>query len=180
MDDPQYIVLVALDTPSRETGIYISGGVMAAPTVGVVMADILPYLGVTQKFSSEDAAGHTVVLENFTGMPLEEARQWLARQGLTVVTEGSGDHVIAQIPAPGETVFGESQVLLYLGQREAPQEETASPDAIPENKKKFTHTQAAIAQPEQEKQYETERIAPRHRRFGNQCRSGTGNQRRDL
>ncbi len=48
MDDPQYIVLVALDTPSRSTGIYISGGVMAAPTVGAVMADILPYLGVTQ------------------------------------------------------------------------------------------------------------------------------------
>ena len=46
MDDPQYIVLVALDTPSRSTGIYISGGVMAAPTVGAVMADILPYLGV--------------------------------------------------------------------------------------------------------------------------------------
>ena len=46
MDDPQYIVLVALDTPSRTTGIYISGGVMAAPTVGAVMADILPYLGV--------------------------------------------------------------------------------------------------------------------------------------
>jgi len=46
MDNPEYIVLVALDTPSRETGIYISGGVMAAPTVGAVMADILPYLGV--------------------------------------------------------------------------------------------------------------------------------------
>ena len=48
MDDPQYIVLVALDTPSRSTGMYISGGVMAAPTVGAVMADILPYLGVQQ------------------------------------------------------------------------------------------------------------------------------------
>ena len=46
MNDPEYIVLVALDTPSRTTGIYISGGVMAAPTVGAVMADILPYLGV--------------------------------------------------------------------------------------------------------------------------------------
>ena len=46
MDDPQYIVLVALDTPSRSTGLYISGGMMAAPTVGQVLADILPYLGV--------------------------------------------------------------------------------------------------------------------------------------
>ena len=48
MDNPEYIVLVALDTPSRATGMYISGGVMAAPTVGAVMADILPYLGVQQ------------------------------------------------------------------------------------------------------------------------------------
>jgi len=51
MDDPQYIVLVALDTPSRSTGIYISGGVMAAPTVGAVMSDILPYLGVPKSAS---------------------------------------------------------------------------------------------------------------------------------
>ena len=43
MDDPQYIVLVALDTPSAETGYYISGGVMAAPTVRGVLEDILPY-----------------------------------------------------------------------------------------------------------------------------------------
>ena len=46
MDNPEYIVLIALDTPSRETGIYISGGVMAAPTVGAEMGRILPYLGV--------------------------------------------------------------------------------------------------------------------------------------
>lgn len=46
MDDPEYIVLAALDTPSRATGIYISGGVMAAPTVGAILVDILPYLGV--------------------------------------------------------------------------------------------------------------------------------------
>ena len=48
MDDPEYIILVALDTPSRETGLYISGGQMAAPTAGAVMADILPYLGVAK------------------------------------------------------------------------------------------------------------------------------------
>ena len=43
MNDPEYIVLVALDTPSRQTGIYISGGVMAAPTVGASwMAELAP------------------------------------------------------------------------------------------------------------------------------------------
>ena len=53
MEKPEYIVLVALDTPSRSTGMYISGGVMAAPTVGAVMADILPYLGVTREATEE-------------------------------------------------------------------------------------------------------------------------------
>ena len=33
-DDPQIVILVLLDTPSSSTGIYISGGQMAAPTVG--------------------------------------------------------------------------------------------------------------------------------------------------
>ena len=115
MDDPRYIVLVALDTPSRSTGIYISGGVMAAPTVGAVMADILPYLGVEQTFSEEDAAGKLVVLENMTGLTLEEAEKLLAANGLSARAEGSAETVTAQIPAAGQSVPGDSQVLLYFG-----------------------------------------------------------------
>jgi hypothetical protein len=34
-----------MDTPSPSTGIYISGGQMAAPVVGKVLADVLPYTG---------------------------------------------------------------------------------------------------------------------------------------
>ena len=68
MEKPEYIVLVALDTPSRSTGLYISGGVMAAPTVGAVMADILPYLGVERSYGPDDAAGKTVVLNDFSGL----------------------------------------------------------------------------------------------------------------
>jgi stage V sporulation protein D (sporulation-specific penicillin-binding protein) len=112
MDDPRYIVLVALDTPSRETGIYISGGVMAAPTVGAVMADVLPYLGVAR----EDAAGRTMILEDLTGLTRKEAEQLLKAQSLTALTEGAGDRVTGQIPAPGTGIPGGSQVLLYFGE----------------------------------------------------------------
>ena len=115
MDDPEYIVLVALDTPSRSTGIYISGGVMAAPTVGAVMADILPYLGVAQTFSEEEAAGQTVVLEDMTGMTPADAKKLLKGQSLTAETVGEGDTVTGQIPAAGKSVPGGSQVILYLG-----------------------------------------------------------------
>lgn len=116
MDDPQYIVLVALDTPSRQTGIYISGGVMAAPTVGAVMADILPYLGVKQNLSPEDAAAQWVLLEDMTGLSTEEAAKKLKQAGVEAVTEGIGQTVVSQIPIAGESVPKGSQVLLYLGE----------------------------------------------------------------
>ncbi len=116
MDDPEYIVLVALDTPSRSTGIYISGGVMAAPTVGAVMADILPYLEVKRSYSEEDAAGREVTVEDYTGLTLKEAEKQLKTLGITAETVGTGDTVTAQIPAPGNVVPGNSQVLLYLGE----------------------------------------------------------------
>lgn len=114
MEDPEYIVLVALDTPSRETGIYISGGVMAAPTVGAVMADILPYLGVERTFSEEDAAGREIVMEDFLGMEAGEAEKTLKALGLEVKRMGTGEQVTGQIPAAGQSVPGGSQVLLYF------------------------------------------------------------------
>ncbi len=127
MDDPEYIVLVALDTPSRSTGIYISGGVMAAPTVGAVMADILPYLGVERTFSPEEAASQEIVMENMTGQTAKDAEAWLRTQGLTAVLSGTGETVTDQIPAAGQTVPGGSQVLLYLGE-EAAEELVTVPD----------------------------------------------------
>ena len=127
MDDPEYIVLVALDTPSRSTGIYISGGVMAAPTVGAVMADILPYLGVNQTFSQEDAAGKTVVLDDFTGMTADDVKKQLKNLSLTARIIGTGDTVTGQIPQGGQSVPGNSEILIYLGVP-APAETVEVPD----------------------------------------------------
>ena len=110
MNDPQYIVLVALDTPSRSTGLYISGGVMAAPTVGAVMSDILPYFGVER--TSEPA----VLMPDLSGMTEKEAKNALKELGLTAESIGTSEQVTGQIPAAGQTVPGGSQVLLYFGE----------------------------------------------------------------
>lgn len=115
MDDPQYIVLVALDTPSRSTGIYISGGVMAAPTVGAVLSDILPYLGVSRNYGPEDAQSQAVVMPDLTGKTAKEAAALLKEFSLTPVCSGSQETVTGQIPAAGQSVPGGSQVLLYFG-----------------------------------------------------------------
>ena len=115
MEDPEYIVLVALDTPSRETGIYISGGVMAAPTVGAVMADILPYLGVERRFTENNPEGQKIVLEDFSGLTASDAESKLKQNGLSPKLSGNGETVTSQIPAPGQIVPGGSEILLYLG-----------------------------------------------------------------
>ncbi len=116
MEDPEYIVLVALDTPSRSTGIYISGGVMAAPTVGAVMGDILPYLGVAQNWAETDPAAQQILLEDLQGLTAGDAERKLEKMGLSVLLSGTGETVTAQIPAPGQQISGGSQVLLYLGE----------------------------------------------------------------
>ena len=123
MDDPQYIVLVALDTPSRQTGLYISGGVMAAPTVGAVMADILPYLGA----SRDESVWKTATMEDMTGLTAQEAEARLKELGLTADFVGSQERITAQVPGAGMELPEGSQVILYFG--ETPQvREVTVPD----------------------------------------------------
>ena len=115
MDDPRYIILVGLDTPSASTGIYISGGVMAAPTVGAVMADILPYLEIPKA-----EAPVIVTVPDLSGMEAKEAEKTLADLGLSPVPKGIGETVTAQLPGADTALEAGSQVLLYLG-GEAPE-----------------------------------------------------------
>ena len=111
MDDPRYIILVALDTPDASTGIYISGGVMAAPTVGAVMADILPYLEV-----SRAEQPRLIRVPDLTGLTGKEAEAALAEAGLSAVFRGDAGQVTAQLPGAGTTLEQGSQVLVYLGE----------------------------------------------------------------
>ena len=141
MEDPEYIVLAALDTPSRETGIYISGGVMAAPTVGAIMEELLPYLGVKQNFTEEDAAGRMIQIEDLCGMTAKDAEKWLKEAGLGAKLQGSGDTVTAQIPAAGQYAPGDSEVMLYLEQSPE-QEMTEVPDFLGMNRQQASDAAA--------------------------------------
>lgn len=143
MEDPEYIVLAALDTPSRTTGIYISGGVMAAPTVGAIMADILPYLGVERTFSEDDIAGKEIVMADYTGMTEKEALALLKQEPLTAVVSGTAETVTGQLPAPGQTVPGGSEVLLFFG--ETPEAETVKvPDFSGMNRQQASDAAGAL------------------------------------
>lgn len=116
MDDPEYIVLVALDTPSSSTGIYISGGVMAAPTVRGVFEDILPYLGTHRDLTGVDMSGVEVEMPNLIGITKEEAEQALKEVSLTAEIVGEGNQVTGQIPVAGGKLPGDSEVIIYMGE----------------------------------------------------------------
>lgn len=127
INDPQYIVLVALDTPSRSTGYYISGGVMAAPVVRDIFADTLQYLGVQPDYTGVDMSTINVEMPSVRGMDLEQAAQTLAAQSLTYRVVGTGDEVTGQIPSAMSLLPGNSEVILYMGE-EVPTDMLTVPD----------------------------------------------------
>ena len=129
MDDPRYIVLVALDTPSTETGYYISGGQMGAPTVRDVLADILPYLGIEPDYTEEEASLADVSVPDLTGMTAQEAKEALAEKNLTFRSQGDEEVVTDQVPAAGATIPGGSEMILYFGE-EQPDTEVIVPDVV--------------------------------------------------
>ena len=123
IDDPKYVVLVALDTPAYSEnsekytvhGMYISGGLMAAPTVRDIFLDILPYLGVEPDYGSEDIRGVNFTVPDVIGMDETEAGELLAEKTITYRTVGSGAVVTDQLPVAGSQVPGNSQIILYMG-----------------------------------------------------------------
>ena len=128
-DDPQYIMLITMDTPSRTTGTYVSGGNMVAPTASQIMADILPALGVEPDYSAEDLAGADVAVPNTVGLTAAAAKEKLTSAGFACRTIGSGDTVTDQTPAGGAIVPNNATIILYLGE-EKPNTPCVVPNVI--------------------------------------------------
>ena len=114
-DDPQYIMLLTMDTPSRTTGTYPSGGNMVAPTASQVMAEILPYLGIEPDYTAEELAGADAAVPNVVGKTAADAKTILESAGFACKTVGNGETVTDQTPAGGAIVPNNANVILYLG-----------------------------------------------------------------
>lgn len=136
-DDPQVIVLMAYDTPKEASpgssygtcGVYISGGAMAAPRAGELIAQILDYMGVEKQYTTEESAATTVTTPQVTGYTVADAAVRLEKKNLTYRTVGTGDVVTSQVPAANSAVPGGSTVILYLGDAE-PEETTTVPNVV--------------------------------------------------
>jgi len=115
MDDPQVVVLVLLDNPNADPSIYVSGGGMAAPIVGSILSDILPYLGIAPQYSEEEAKQLNVTVPKLTAMSTDNARTTLEKAGLAVKTVGEGDTVTGQMPSANALVAPGTKIIIYLG-----------------------------------------------------------------
>ena len=109
-DNPQIALLVFLDTPSNKSGIYISGGQMAAPVVGNMLSDILPYMGI----EAEEADGGDVSVPMLIGKDLAEASESLKNAELRFRTIGQGIYVTEQLPRAGSQIAKGTEMILYL------------------------------------------------------------------
>ena len=109
-DDPKVAVLVFLDTPTDKSGVYISGGQMAAPVVGRLLADILPCIGLEPELSP----GHESRVPQLRGLSLDSAQESIGKASLRYRTVGEGDKVTAQLPDAGSVIAEGTEILLYL------------------------------------------------------------------
>ena len=114
-DDPQIIMLLTMETPSRTTGTAVFGGTMVAPTASSIMSEVLPYLGIEPEYTAEELAGADITVPNVVGMTLEDAKTRLSNAGFACTTVGDGATVTDQTPAGGAIVPNNASIILYLG-----------------------------------------------------------------
>lgn len=114
-DDPQIIMLLTMDTPSRTTGTAVFGGTMVAPVASSIMSEILPYLGIEPDYSAAELVGADATVPNVVGKTAAEAKEKLESVGFAYKTVGDGTTVTDQTPAGGAIIPNNASIILYLG-----------------------------------------------------------------
>lgn len=109
-DDPQIAVLVLLDEPNLNN---TYGSVIAAPVVGNILADVLPYLGVEPEYTEEELKNLDVSTPGVVGMSVYDAQNKIHQEGLSTRVVGNGDKVLSQVPAQSDSLPQGGTVILY-------------------------------------------------------------------
>ena len=109
-DDPEIIMLVMIDEPTA--GRYY-GSAVAAPVVSNSLTEILPYLGYYAEYSEEDLENLDVNVPDLINSDVSSAISTLEALGLSAETVGSGEKVVRQVPATGNSMPKGCTVVLY-------------------------------------------------------------------
>lgn len=127
-DDPEVAIIIIVDEPTKGV---LYGSTVAAPYVGNVLENILPYLGVSPIYTEAEQAKMAVSVPHCRQKTLNEAIALIQKAGLdyTVVGDADGDAIVtAQSPSPYVRVEKSSgKVVLYVGDAE-PTDDVVVPD----------------------------------------------------
>lgn len=125
MDDPQIAVLVAInDLPESATH---TGGTIAAPVVGRIMEDVLPYIGITPVYDDSESDRRELTVPSVSGKTRDDAISTLSDAGFDCIIKGDGDTVTDQVPNAGMRIAASGKVIVYMGE-EKPTEAVEVPD----------------------------------------------------
>ena len=134
-DDPEIAILIMVDEPSQGV---LYGSVIAAPYMGALMEDILPYIGVEKDVSIDNS----VKVPYLMGLTLEEAVLQAEGFEYEVIVKGNGQYVTNQVPRPSAVIDRTNKIItLYTG--DAVEEQTVTvPNLI--GKRAFAANQMII------------------------------------
>ncbi len=118
-DDPQIVILLLLDEAQMENPY---GSVVAAPVVGAMLADILPYMGIEPNYTEEELEVMTGKVKDVTGNLVHDAMTTLRLQGYSVTISGEGTTVVAQSPEAGSQLSAGGTITLYTDASLIPKE----------------------------------------------------------
>ena len=118
-EDPQIVVLMLLDEAQMENPY---GSVVAAPVVGAVLADILPYMGIEPNYTEAELEAMTGKVKDVTGQLVHDAMTVLRIQGYSVTVVGEGTTVVAQSPEAKSQLSAGGTITLYTDESLIPKE----------------------------------------------------------
>jgi len=117
IDDPQIAVLCLVDEPTNSGRYY--GSVVAMPPVASILADTLPYLGISPKYTAEELEEQDVTMPLLLNMSELDATTKLASVGLSKpIVIGEGSTIVRQVPSVGASIPKDGRIYVYMDDRE--------------------------------------------------------------
>ncbi|MDD3261018.1 MAG: penicillin-binding transpeptidase domain-containing protein, partial [Oscillospiraceae bacterium] len=114
-DDPQYALLVFCD---ESNGSSYYGNSVSGPIFNKIMTEVLPYLGVEPKYTSEEQQKLAVKTPDTTGKTVAQAKTAIAAANgeLKVHVYGNGSTVIQQLPTANSSIPRGGTVALFTSE----------------------------------------------------------------
>ena len=110
-DDPELAAIILVDEPTKGT---LYGSVVAAPYVGKLLAEALPYYGVEAEYTDKELEKLALETPTLLYWSKNAASNFAAAVGFEVEFVGDGELVVGQWPAAGVKVEpGSAKIILY-------------------------------------------------------------------